>query len=156
MTSDSITAPGASAVSPLTDAAARPKGFLRTAIGTALRRTSARVGLVWIATVVLAGVFGPLVASSSPIVMADDKGRLSSPMLHSLDYSDITLLTLAASIVLMVLLRRHMRPMIVVAVLAIIVGGVLPITYHLFPEQEAVSYSRYREDLRDGFIKSTW
>src|SRR5687768_14017495 len=84
----------------------RPRGFLRTAIGETFAHTSARIGLAWIAFVVFIAIFSPLLASSYPIVMKDEKGVISSPMLQALDYADITLLILFFTCVIAVVVRR--------------------------------------------------
>ncbi|CAN5448992.1 hypothetical protein BH10PLA1_BH10PLA1_03070 [soil metagenome] len=128
------------------------RGFIRTAVADTVKRTSARIGLAWIVTVVLAGVLAPVIANSAPILARDAAGRYSCPMLVSLDYADITLLVMFACVIALYLFRRHVPPLAGVAAFAGIVIACFGATYHLYPEKQAVVYSQYREALRSGTL----
>ncbi len=129
------------------------RGFIARAVFEALGQTGARLGLVWIIVVGLAAVFAPFIASSHPIVMEDARGRVSSPMLRSLDYADYTLFAIFAGACVVLVLRRHLTWQRQILILLAIVALVLPITYHFYKEREGISYSQYREGLETGTIR---
>jgi peptide/nickel transport system permease protein len=75
-------------------AASRSLG--RQALIDTLARPGARVGLVWIALLVLMALFAPFIANSMPVLVKMD-GKWSSPLVASLRPSDVTLLAAALS-----------------------------------------------------------
>jgi peptide/nickel transport system permease protein len=83
------------AATPATDksAGAMPpqRGFFARLAIDVLGRWGARIGLAWIAILVLLAVFAPLLASSHPVLWRVD-GETSSPLLRHLTATDVTLL----------------------------------------------------------------
>lgn len=68
-----------------------PRGFLAETLSGVFGRWGARLGLAWILIVGFFAVFGPLVASSHPLLMKDGSGW-SSPLLVHLTPTDVVLL----------------------------------------------------------------
>ncbi len=132
--------------------APRPTGFFETTIRNTLTNIGARIGLTWIAIVVIAGIFAPFIASSYPIVMRQN-GQLSSPILHKLDYVDVSLVFLAAVAALLIAVRKSMPRNLPLLLFIVSIAVTVPIAYALFPRQELTQFN-YREDLKDGLIES--
>lgn len=65
--------------------------FLQQVVHDALQPLTARLGLVWIATLAFLACFAPLIASSHPIVLKSDS-VWSSPMLRHLTAVDVALI----------------------------------------------------------------
>src|SRR5215213_2027894 len=64
--------------------------YSRQVLRLTLRRIGARLGLVWIALLVLCAVFAPLLANTHPILMKQG-GRWSSPLLRHVAPEDVVL-----------------------------------------------------------------
>jgi peptide/nickel transport system permease protein len=83
--------------------AARSRPWSRQVAAALLRRTGARIGLAWIALLVLVATFAPFIANSHPLYLVID-GRASSPALANLEPLDLVWLagfTLAAALLLL-------------------------------------------------------
>ena len=130
----------------------RPRGFIRTAVGDTVARAGARIGLVWIALVVAAAVFAPLIANSHPFLTRDAAGQWDSPMIRNFDYIDITLLSMAACAGVLVALRRRIHGGWGVGVLLFATMVVMLFTVRFFPKAEAPYLAKYREGMRDGTL----
>lgn len=75
----------------------------RQVVAALVRRTGARIGLAWIALLVLVATFAPFIANSHPLYLVID-GQASSPALAHLEPLDLVWLagfTLAAALVLL-------------------------------------------------------
>ena len=81
--------------------AKRPRSFLAGVLLDMTGRWGARIGLAWIGLVAFMAIFGPLLASSHPILWKTADG-VSSPMLKHLTAADVIILamTLVAAILL--------------------------------------------------------
>lgn len=89
---------------------AQPVGVRRSWLGSVLYstfgRAGARFGAAWILLITLLAVFGPLIASSHPILMKMD-GKWSSPMLRYLGGADIALLLATLVGAVLIFCRRY-------------------------------------------------
>ena len=132
-----------------------PRGFIRSALGETVARTSAKLGLIWIGIVVAAAIFAPLVASSYPILTQDNTGHWDSPMARNLNYIDLTLLSMAACAAVLFTLRRRIHGGLAVGALLFVTMAVMLFTVNPFPKNEAPYLSKFREDLRDGLLRRT-
>jgi peptide/nickel transport system permease protein len=140
-------APGAPAAS----GRARPRSLVQRWLLTMAGRTSARLGMIWIAVMVLAAVFAPLLANSHPLAMKVD-GQWSSPMLRHLTPADVMLMMVFALCVVVLPLRvgtLRLRVCMVVLASTLAVGPV----YLLVQPPLTVVYESYREDLTAGRIE---
>jgi peptide/nickel transport system permease protein len=72
------------------EAAIEPQSPIRQTIAAVTARTTARIGLAWIAVMALLAVFAPLIANTNPLWIVQD-GKLSSPMLTHLTGPDVCL-----------------------------------------------------------------
>ena len=74
------------------------KVMRRSLLGQALHdtfgQTGARLGAIWIATLGVLAVFAPFVANSHPLLMRQQGGSLTSPLLRSLGPVDVALFLL--------------------------------------------------------------
>src|SRR5215217_5482913 len=68
-----------------------PRSFTQQAVHDTLRRTGAKMGLLWISILAFCGVFAPFLASSHPILLKMND-RWSSPLLRHLTPADVVLL----------------------------------------------------------------
>lgn len=73
----------------MTEQAERSRPWSAEVIGALLVRTSARIGLAWIAVLVLAAVFAPLIANSHPLYLVVE-GEVSFPAVRHFDAADCT------------------------------------------------------------------
>jgi peptide/nickel transport system permease protein len=93
--------------------AAPPAPWLARVMLDTVGRTGARLGLVWIGVVAFFAVFAPFVATSHPYLLRTDApdlvrefGTFSSPVLHYLTGTDVTLLAAALAAAALFFNRR--------------------------------------------------
>ncbi len=82
----------------------RPRSFTRQLLGDTMIRWGARAGVAFIILLILAAVFAPLIANSHPVLMKQS-GHWSSPLLHSLEPADVTLLVVFFCALVLALVR---------------------------------------------------
>lgn len=122
-----------------------PRSFLAGVLLDMCGRWGARVGLVWIGLVAFFAVFGPLVASSHPILWKTADG-VSSPMLKHLMPADVILLAMTFVAVVLLLFRRTHFGKRVLWFFAIgIVVSILSLI--VIKPPQAIVFSQYREAL---------
>lgn len=129
----------------------RPRTMVRQVLDQTLTRVGARLGLCWVALLVLGAVFAPLVANSQPVAVKVD-GRWSSPMLRHLGALDITLLVgFFAGLALLSL--RRVRPAVRwLMLLAVLVGtGVVAARSVVVPTP--VVHEQWREAVAEGAVQ---
>lgn len=133
----------------------RPPGPSRTMGGQAVRdtlaRPGARLGLAWLLVLAFFAVFGPFIANTHPIALKVN-GRWSSPLLHHLWPSDVLLLILTATVIVLSLLR--MRSFF--TSLAVTVGVVIvcaPFVFRFVRPPENVDYTQYRAWADEGKVE---
>jgi peptide/nickel transport system permease protein len=150
--SDAITSSSASGSEVLLSLSPTPsRGFAARIVGDALSRWGARLGLAWIALLVFAAVFAPLIANSHPILLKQ-QGVVSSPLLRHLTSTDVFLLLMTAVLGVLLVLRKISWPrrVLMFAGIAIIVWPVCLLT--IKPPQTVV-YDRYREAAVNGQVE---
>lgn len=129
-----------------------PRSFTRQALIDTFRRTGARVGLAWVAVLVVCGVFAPFLANSHPLLLKTG-GRWSSPLLRHLTPADVVLLVMTLVCIVAYFLR-DVRP----AVKLFMVVGCLLISILLAKmfvrPPETVTYEHYRSLQRDGKVEA--
>ncbi len=120
----------------------------------ALGSWGTRLGLAWIVLLAFLAVFGPLLASSHPILMRTD-GAWSSPMLQHFTAVDVSLLAGVFAAAVLVWLRfwsTRLRFWVWVGLVA-----VASILAHQFVEPPGtIVYSKYREALAEGRADLAW
>jgi len=110
-----------------------------------LGRWGARAGLAWIGLVAFFAIFGPLVASSHPILWKTAEG-VSSPMFKHFYAVDVILLLLTAAGGVLLLLRKiSLRKRLWVFLVFGLLVTILSLIFVRPPQ--AVVYSQYREAL---------
>src|SRR5690606_105955 len=99
--SEAITTPPADVTAaPATPASRKPpRSFIRMVLSNTLIRWGVRLGVAWIAMMVIAAVFAPFLANSYPLLMKQD-GAISSPLLKHLTINDVLILIAAGLAVL--------------------------------------------------------
>ncbi|HAI13826.1 MAG TPA: ABC transporter permease [Phycisphaerales bacterium] len=123
----------------------QPRSFLAGVLLDMCGRWGARVGLAWIGLVAFFAVFGPLVASSHPILWKTEDG-LSSPMLEHLMPADVILLAMTfVAAVLLVCKWIHFGKRVLWFFAIGIVVSILSLVFIKPPQ--AIVYSQYREAL---------
>jgi peptide/nickel transport system permease protein len=141
---------GGNPVQPI-DAGAPSESFLRQVVGIVLRSYRARLGLLWIALLVIGAVFAPFLASSHPILMKSN-GQWSSPLMHQLSAADCSLQVCfwsAIAIYFWPNLRPGARWICWIAINVVAIT-VFCLTIH---PPEIVVYDQYRTAQRDGQIE---
>jgi peptide/nickel transport system permease protein len=116
-----------------------------------LRRVTARLGIAWIAVLLLCAVFAPFLCNTHPLLMKSN-GRWSSPLAHYLTPADVILqIAFWSGIVALFLgrvsIRRRLLAWGTLLLLAIII---CPLLVH--PPQIIV-YETYRDEQRAGRIE---
>lgn len=130
--------------------AARSRPWLRQVGGALLRRTGARIGLAWIALLVLVATFAPFIANSHPLYLVID-GRASSPALANLEPLDLVWLggfTLAAAV-----LALPGRVWLRALSWFVGTGLVALVAYGFVSPPVLTIYEQYREFEADGRIE---
>lgn len=119
-----------------------PRSYTRQVLVEVLSRWGARLGLAWIAVLIVLAVFAPFLANSRPLLAATASG-LVSPLIADLTAVDVTLLVVFfASLVLLPLRLRVRSKLGILAgatVLTAVAGQAL-----LAPSQIVV-HQQYRE-----------
>jgi peptide/nickel transport system permease protein len=129
-----------------------PKTLWQRVARDVVRRWGARVGMVWVAVLVICAVFAPLLANSHPLLMKVG-GRWSSPMLRFLEPSDVDLLVIfAAAVVLYLAPRRVALRYKALALLGVVVVTV-PLCQWLVRPPLVVVYEQYREQAAEGRVE---
>jgi len=127
-----------------------PSSWARQTVLAVLKRTGARIGLLWIGLLVLFATFAPFIANSHPLYLVVD-GRVSSPALTHLEPIDYLWLTgffLAA-----ILWRLPGRLWVKIALWlgALAVGAALIWTF--VAPQTLTVYEQYREMENEGRVE---
>ena len=105
-------------------------------------KLGARIGLTWIALLVLAAVFAPFFANSRPLLL-NEGGHVSSPLLAALTAGDVTLLIVFFSAVALTFARIALRYQVLALLAITTVAGL--IAYLTVAPSELTIYERYRE-----------
>ena len=140
---------------PGTVAATEPAGLRRRSFAARVLRSTfvrigARVGLLWIGVLIVAGVFAPFLASTHPLLMRAG-GRLQSPALAHLGTADVVLLGLFAAAAALLVVRPSLHAS-TAALLAALTGSALLGAAFTDPPVLTV-YEQYREAVRAGEIE---
>ena len=125
----------------------RPRSYAAQVVREVLARWSARLGLYWIALLVVAAVFAPFLANSRPLLLSR-RGELASPVLAALTPGDVTLLV-AFFVALMLFPLRIALPRKVLLLLAAVVATALASSALLHPPQLTI-YEQYRDQAAAG------
>jgi peptide/nickel transport system permease protein len=137
--------------SPRAMARARPRSWLAAIALRTFGRAGAKIGMVWLGAIAFCAVFGPVLASSHPILWKVD-GQISSPMLRHLTPADVSLLILAPLAVVLLLLKRlgaGTRWLIFLGVTVVVVG----LSIWLVRPPRIVVYEQYREAAAEGRVQ---
>lgn len=113
--------------------AAPSRSLGRQALVDTLARPGARLGLVWIAILLVFAIFAPFIANSMPLAVRID-GRWSSPLLHSLHAADVSVLTAAVCAAVVFLLVRAGRMTFAAAALVVLFVVAITIPLTLWPQ----------------------
>ena len=127
---------------PPADKPAAPKSILRQVLGDTLTRLGARIGAIWIATLMLLAVFSPFLANSHPILMKQ-AGQWSSPLIQHLTAADITLLAVFVALIVLLFIRR-MKTGTKLLTLIIIAAATGSVSARYIETPNAVVYQQYR------------
>jgi peptide/nickel transport system permease protein len=129
----------------------KPRTLVRQVLGATFVRWGAKLGLAWIAVLVVLAVFAPFIASSHPVVMKMG-GRWSSPMLRHLTPADVTLVVVFFTVLALCFLNRvrlRWRLLVLLGVLAV----TIVITVVLVHPPVPVVYDQYRTGLAEGKVQ---
>src|SRR3569623_1762843 len=105
-------------------------------------KLGARIGLAWIALLVLAAVFAPFFAISRPLLLIEG-GHVSSPLLAAVTAGDGTLLIVFFSAVALTFARIALRYQVLALLVITTVAGL--IANLTVATSELTIYERYRE-----------
>lgn len=105
----------------------------------------ARLGIAWIVVLVTVAVFAPFLASSYPLLLSE-QSQISSPLLHHLTATDVTLLIIFFVVLLLCFVRISFRRKFVAALLIGSVAATL--CYSLIAPPQLNIYEQYREQER--------
>jgi peptide/nickel transport system permease protein len=120
----------------------RRRSYSAEVLREVFARWGARIGMVWIAILVVVAVFSPFLATSHPLLLSED-GRLSSPVLGHLTPADVTILVVFLAGVAALFWRRPFRQRLALVLVALAVGAGLSHTFVSPPS--LVIYEQYRE-----------
>jgi peptide/nickel transport system permease protein len=120
----------------------RRRSYSAEVLREVFTRWGARIGMVWIAILVVVAVFSPFLATSHPLLLSE-AGRLSSPVLGHLTPADVTIFVAFLAGVLALFWRRPFRRRLALVLVALAVGAGLSYTFVSPPS--LVIYEQYRE-----------
>lgn len=107
------------------------------------KKRGAQVGACWLALLLIAAVFAPLLANSRPLLMSID-GVISSPASKYFSAIDVTLVVVFLVSVVLLLWRRFSVP-VVLLTLAIISVVVYIVSLQVFKPPKLSVYESFRE-----------
>jgi len=129
----------------------QPRSYMQLIVSRAMQSCGARAGAAWVAIMVLAAVFAPLVANSHPLLMKQG-GVWSSPLVRHLTLSDVLIFIAAILAAVMLSLTRLKFSQRVLA-WATMMGLIIPASWtrdSLVPFFTRWSLSEYGEPLSLG------
>jgi len=132
----------------------RSRGLVALAVHDALQQTTVRLGLAWLALVIVLAIFAPFLANSSPTLMKAD-GKWSSPLLQHLQWTDVFLLTASPlTLWLMVGFKKLSGAirLLIIGVMLLLIGSVSFAALDRRSDQTMV-YSQYREMAAAGRVQ---
>jgi len=133
------------------DAPVKSRSFWRQVGHDTFRRTGARLGAVWIAVLVFAAVFSPLLANTQPILVKND-GQWSSPLLRFLAPTDVILfVTALVTVILLLLPRISLAKRTMGAIIVIAISTLLAFAFVKPPL--TVDWQKYRDLERAGRVQ---
>jgi peptide/nickel transport system permease protein len=146
------TTPGGSPDPTMAEPIVAPRPWLAQAVVDAFGKTSARLGLAWIAIVAFAAVFAPFLANSYPLLVRMD-GRWSSPMAQHLTPADVSLLiSTVAAIVLFGFFRRPKFSARLMLFGGVVIVAIALSAWLVRPPKTNV-YEQYRDAQREGAVQ---
>jgi peptide/nickel transport system permease protein len=128
-----------------------PRTLWQQVLRNTLGNTGARLALIWILILIFGAVFAPFVANTEPFLVKID-GHWSSPLIRHLTPSDVTLLALAASVLVALCLRRVPLRVRAMGVLAVVVVT-LPLAVIFVRPPQTVDWEQYRDLRQRGKIE---
>jgi peptide/nickel transport system permease protein len=120
-------------------------------VGQTLRRRSAKAGLVWIVVLIVVAILAPVLANTEPLLV-EVGGRWSSPALHHLTPTDVTLFVLTAAAILAWSLKRVFTAGSWIALGVILVATIVLSNAFVHPPA-TVNWQEYRDLEREGRIQ---
>ena len=131
------------------------QSFSAKVIRDVFSNVGAKLGLVWIAIMIVSAVFAPVISNSHPFLMAVD-GTFSSPMVAHLTWIDVALLSSFFSGILIWLSFKRVDGWKRIC-LIILAGILISLVSSLsVSSPKAVIYDQYREGLSSGEIESAY
>jgi peptide/nickel transport system permease protein len=127
------------------------RSYTQQVISYVFRRVSARLGLFWVIVLVVLAVFAPFLASSHPILMQDQAGKWSSPVLRHLGPADVILQIAFWAAVVFYFFRRLSGKVRVFGWLSISTLAIIVCPFLIRPP-ELIIYEHYRSDQQAGLI----
>lgn len=125
----------------------RRRSYSAQVLRDVFARWGARIGMVWIAILVVVAVFSPFLATSHPLLLSEG-GRLSSPVLGYLTPADVTLFVIFLAGVAALFWRRPFRQRLALVLVALAVGAGL--SHSFVSPPSLVIYEQYREAEAEG------
>jgi len=132
----------------MSDSIDKSQGFARRVLRDTFVRNSARIGLAWIAVLLLFAVFAPFLANSHPLLLSQG-GEWSSPLLRFLGPGDVVLLFAFFLGIALVFLKRYNWPARIGIYLLLVL--VVSLFANLLVEPPKLTiYEQYRQAERAG------
>jgi peptide/nickel transport system permease protein len=145
---DAASLPDMTGATAPTAAEQRPS-LMAQVIRRTMSRWGARVGVIWVAALVLSAVFAPFIANSHPIALQHADGTWTSPLFTYLGAMDVLLLV-AFFAGLVILFIRRLSLTVRIWLLAAVVGIGGGLSWMFVEPPRTVVYESYREGLTSG------
>jgi len=126
----------------------RSSGFLRRVLKHTFSGWGAKIGLVWIAILVIAAVFAPFLANSMPLLVSLN-GEVSAPILRYISVEDIVVLIAFFTLIILFLspLRHSLKNLLLFLIITIV--GATIVSKQFVTEQQNIVYADFREDIKN-------
>jgi len=132
----------------MSDSVDKSQGFARRVLRDTFVRSSARIGLAWIAVLVIFAVFAPFLANSHPLLLSQ-QGHWSSPLLRFLGPGDVVLLFAFFLGIALAFVRRYSWPRRLSLYLLMVLLVTLLANLLVEPPKLTI-YEQYRQAERAG------
>ena len=127
---------------PASGAVPHNSGYAARVLRDAFSQRAARLGLAWVALLLVLAVFAPFIANSHPLLLSEN-GRWHSPLLASLTAGDVTLLIAFACLVVLIIRQPRFRHALAIFVGVLALAAVL--SYAFIEPPRLVNYETWRQ-----------
>lgn len=132
----------------------RSRGLMSLAASEALAKWGVRLSLAWLIAIGFFAVFAPFLANSAPVVMKS-QGHWSSPLLTTLQWTDVFLLVATPAVAWLTFGLKRLNNFVRLIGIAALIFAIGSVSYAALDRRsnQMVIYDQYRADVASGKIE---